>query len=103
MDGPHQRNCYLKGGALQEWSEADNAAAINALCSRLDPGSNTIAVQDLCHSLQKSSECLRLHPKIAYGKDNLNHATRDTLLYSHLYEGLTYDFMQSPAVSGAQS
>ena len=85
--------------------------AIEALRSRLDPGpgSKTIAAQDFRHSIQRSGEsvpdyirCLEKTYQIAYGKDNLNSATRDALLYGQLYEGLSYDLMQSPAVSGAQ-
>ena len=107
---------YLKGRALQEWRllrqtvQWDFSAAVDALRSRLDPGSKILATQDFRHSLQKSSESVsdfirRLEKifQIAYGKDDLNHATRDALLYGQLYEGLTYELMQSPAVSGAQS
>ena len=107
---------YLKGRALQEWrllsrsEQQDYTTAINALRVRLDPGSKTMAAQDFRHSLQKSGENVpdfirRLEKtfQIAYGKDDLNPTTRDTLLYGQLYEGLTYDVMQSPAVSGAQT
>ena len=107
---------YLKGRALQEWrllsqsEQNDFTAAVNALRARLDPGSKTMAAQDFRHSLQRSGEGVpdfirRLEKtfQIAYGKDDLNHTTRDTLLYGQLYEGLSYDLMQSPAVSGAQS
>ena len=69
-----------------------------------------MAAQDFRHSAQKSGECVpdfirRLEKtyQIAYGKDDLNQDTRDALLYSQLYEGLCYDLMQSPAVSGAQA
>ena len=107
---------YLRGRALQEWRllgrtlQQDYEAAISALRSRLDPGSKTMAAQDFRHSAQKSGECVpdfirRLEKtyQIAYGKDDLNQDTRDALLYSQLYEGLCYDLMQSPAVSGAQA
>ena len=107
---------HLKGRALQEWrllsqpDQQDYAAAVNALRARLDPGSQTMAAQDFRHTLQKSGESVpefirRLERifQIAYGKDDLNRSTRDTLLYGQLYEGLSYDLMQSPAVSGAQS
>ena len=40
--------------------------------------------------------------QIAYGRDNLNTATRDALLYGQLYKGLRYEIMLSPAVSGSQ-
>ena len=107
---------YLNGQALQEWrllsqtEQQDYTMAIQALRGRLDPGSKTMAAQDFRHSLQRSSESVpdfirRLEKtyQIAYGKDDLNTATRCALLYSQLYEGLCYDLMQSPAVSGAQN
>ena len=107
---------YLKGRALQEWrllsqaEQNDFTTAVSALRARLDPGSKTMAAQDFRHSLQRSGEGVpdfirRLEKtfQIAYGKDDLNRTTRDTLLYGQLYEGLSYDLMQSPAVSGAQS
>ena len=107
---------YLKGRALQEWrllsqtEQEDYTIAIQALRGRLDPGSKTMAAQDFRHSRQKSSESVadfirRLEKtyQIAYGKDDLNASTRHALLYGQLYEGLCYDLMQSPAVSGAQS
>ena len=106
---------HLKGRALQEWRlleqtvQQDYRTAIEALRSRLDPGSKTMAAQDFRHSIQRSGESVpdyirRLEKtyQIAYGKDDLNSATRDTLLYGQLYKGLSYDLMQSPAVSGAQ-
>lgn len=95
---------------FSETVQKEYTAAIDALCSRLDPGSKTMAAQDFRHSLQKSSESvsdfirqLEKTFQIAYGKDHLNHVTRDTLLYGQLYEGLTYNLMRSPAVSHAQS
>ena len=106
---------YLRGRALQEWrllhrtEQQDYPKAIEALRARLDPGSKTMAAQDFRHSLQKNGETVsdficRLEKtyQIAYGKDDLNAATRDALLYGQLYEGLCYDVMLSPAVSGAQ-
>ena len=68
-----------------------------------------MAAQDFRHSIQKSGEAVsdfirRLEKtyQVAYGKDDLNTATRDALLYGQLYEGLRYDIMLSPAVSGSQ-
>jgi hypothetical protein len=106
---------YLCGRALQEWwllssSEQDSySSAIEALRQRLDPGSKTVAAQELRHSLQRGGEsvsdfirCLQKTFQVAYGRDNLNTATRDALLYGQLYEGLRYEIMLSPAVSGSQ-
>ena len=53
---------YLRGRPLQEWSllprseQQSYPAAIEALRTRLDPGSKTVAAQDFRHSLQKSGE-----------------------------------------------
>ena len=39
--------------------------------------------------------------RIAYGRDAMSSETRDTLLYCQLQEGLRYELMKGPAVSGA--
>ena len=39
--------------------------------------------------------------RIAYGRDSMSTETRDTLLYCQLQEGLHYELMKAPAVSGA--
>ena len=106
---------YLRGQALQEWrllhrsEQQSHPRAVSALRARLDPGSKTMAAQDFSHSVQRSGEPVtdfirRLEKtyQIAYGKDNMNVETRDALLYGQLYEGLRYDIMLSPAVSGSQ-
>ena len=107
---------YLKGQARQEWrllnpaEQQDFKAAINALRARLDPGSKTMAAQEFRHTLQKVGETVpdfirRVEKifQIAYGKDDLNRVTRDTLLYGQVYEGLSFELMRSPAVSGVQT
>ena len=38
----------------------------------------------------------------AYGRDGMSTEPRTTLLHSQLQEGLVYDLMRAPAVSGAQ-
>ena len=106
---------YLKGRALQEWrllprsEQQSYPTAVEALRTRLDPGSKTVAAQEFQHSLQKSGESVsdfirRLEKKyqIAYGRDDLNAATPDALLYGQLHEGLRYEIMLSPVVSGSQ-
>ena len=40
--------------------------------------------------------------RVAYGRDVMSTDTRDTLLHSQLQEGLRYELMKAPAVSGAQ-
>ena len=92
---------YLRGWALQEWRlldqvvQQDHPMAIEALHSWLDPGSKKMAAQEFSHSLQKSGESvadyIRHIEQVAYSKDDLNTATRNTLLYGKLYEGLHND------------
>ena len=106
----------LKGRTLQEWSllgqtvQQDYTAAINALRSRLDSTNRTMTAQDFRHSIQRQGESVadfirRLEKayQLAYGKDSLNPAVRDALLYGQMYDGLRYNLMKGPAVSGAQN
>ena len=67
-----------------------------------------MAAQDFRHAMQKDSESVsdfirRLERMfhIAYGRDPMSNETRDTLLYCQLHEGLRYELMRGPAVSGA--
>ena len=102
---------YLKGRALQEWhllprsEQQSYRVSVEALRARLDLGSKIVAAQDLCHFLQRSGETVsdfirRLEKK--YGRDDLNAATRNALLYGQLYEGLRGEIMLSPSVSSTQ-
>ena len=106
---------YLKGRALQEWhlltSEEQQSypVAINALRTRLALRNKTMAAQEFRHSLQRPdegvAEFIRRIEKsyqIAYGKDAMSSDTRDALLYGQLYEGLRYELMRGPTVSGSQ-
>ena len=92
---------HLKGRALQEWSllsltvQQDYTAAIDALRSRLDSTNRTVAAQDFRYSIQRQGESVadfirRLEKayQLAYGKDSLNPAVRDALLYGQMYDGL---------------
>ena len=105
---------HLKGCALQEYNllrpeeRASFESAVEALRSRLEPGSKAVAAQDFRHATQKDSELVadfvrRLERifRIAYGHDPMSNETRDTLLYCQLQEGLRYELMRGPAVSGA--
>ena len=107
---------HLRGRALQEWNLLDETdkstygSAVEALRARLDPGNKTLAAQDFRHAIQGNDERVadyirRLERtfRVAYGRDGLATPTRDALLHGQLYEGLRYDIMRSPAVSGAQS
>ena len=107
---------HLKGRALQEFSLLDPAEkdtythAVSALRARLDPGSKALAAQEFRHTTQRESESVadftrRLERtfKIAYGRDVLSADTRDTLLHGQLQDGLKYELMKAPAVSGAET
>ena len=105
---------HLKGRARQEWSlmseseKSDYDKGVCALRARLDPGSKALAAQDFRHASQdeseKVSDFVRRLEKIfrrAYGNDSMLAETRDALLYAQLQEGLKYELMKAPAVSGA--
>lgn len=107
---------HLRGRALQEWgllAEGDKQtymSATDALRHRLDPGSKTMAAQDFRHTVQEAEENVATYIRrlerafrIANGRDGLTAETRDALLHGQLHEGLRYDIMRGPAVSGAQS
>ena len=107
---------HLRGKALQEWTLLGTDAiknfgtALAALQSRLDPGGPALAAQDFRHLTQHNGESVadfirRLESvfRRAYGKEKLSVETRDTLLYGQLQEGLNYDLLKSPAVSGART
>ena len=107
---------HLRGKALQEWnllSSEDMSTyetATRALRKRLDPQNRVLAAQDFRHALQGESESvadyirrLERHFQIAYGSESLTTETRETMLHGQLQEGLRYDIMKSPAVSGALS
>lgn len=86
------------------------SAAVQALRSRLDPGSKVLAAQDLRHAFQGENESVsdyilrveRCYQR-AYGRDNLSVETREAILFGQLQDGMKFTLMQSPAVSGSQS
>ena len=105
---------HLKGRARQEWGllpeseKSDYEKGVRALRARLDPGSKALAAQDFRHTAQDESEKVndfirRIEKTFrrAYGHDTMLPETRDALLYAQLQEGLKYDLMKAPAVSGA--
>ena len=107
---------HLRGRALQEWNlipveeKSTFRDAVKSLCSRVNPENRVLAGQDFRHAMQESSESVadyirRLERlfQTAYGRDGLGTETRQMLLYSQLQEGLRYNLIKSPAVSGAES
>jgi len=86
------------------------SGAVQSLKSRLEPGSKTLAAQDLHHTVQSDSESvadyirrLERNFHIAYGRDGIIAEARDALLYGQLHEGLCYEIMKAPGVSGVDS
>lgn len=97
---------HLRGRVLQEWTLLRNAEreslpmALDARCSRLDPGSKVVAAQDFRHAALREGEAVtdyicRLEQlfRRAYGHEGMSDETRDTLLHSQLQEGLSYAIM----------
>ena len=67
-----------------------------------------LAVQDFRRASQGQRESIaeyirRLEKmfRTAYGREGMSQETREALLYSQMQEGLKYELMESPAVSGA--
>ena len=107
---------HMRGRALQEWNllprneKASLEAAISSLRSRLDPCSRVVAAQDFRHASQHEKEPIadyirRLEQlfRVAYGRDAMSDETRETLLHSQFQEGLSYELMKAPAVSGSHT
>ena len=107
---------HLRGRALQEWnllgrdSQQTFGEVDETLRGRLEPQSRALAAQDFRHTSQGDQETVadfirRLERTftIAYGQDGMSLETRQTLLHGQLQEGLRYNLMKAPAVSGAQT
>ena len=69
-----------------------------------------MAAQDFRHPSQREGEPVadfirRLEQlfKLAYGRDGMSDETRAALLHRQMQEGLRYDIMKAPAVSGSHS
>ena len=84
--------------------------AIQALQGKLEPANKILAAQDFRHISQGDHESVadfirRLEHtfKIAYGRDSMSQETRNTSLHGQLQDGLRYEIMKAPAVSGAQN
>ena len=104
---------HLRGRALEEWNLLEDCekssleGAVSALKKRLEP-SKTLAAQDIRRTGQRDQESVsdyirRLEKmfRLAYGRDKMTSETRDALLFGQMHEGLQYELMESPAVSGA--
>ena len=69
-----------------------------------------VAAQDFRHAIQREDETVADYIRrmercfqVAYGRDNLSQETRDTMLFGQLQEGLRYNIVKNPSVSGSQS
>ena len=104
----------MRGKAQREWdlmsesSKASFITAVQTLQTRLECGSRAVAAQDFRDLSQRPSEMVsdficRLEKTFrqAYGNEQMSEETRNTLLYGQLNEGLKYNLIKSPAVSGA--
>ena len=107
---------HMRGRALQEWNllprneKASLEEAISSLRNRLDPCSRVVAAQDFRHASQHEKKPVadyirRLEQllRVAYGRDAMSNETRETLLHSQFQEGLSYELMKAPAVSGSHT
>ena len=107
---------HLRGRARQEWdllSETEKGSyfqAVQALHGKLEPVNKALAAQDFCHICQGDNESVadfirRMEHtfKVAYGRDSMSQETRNALLHGQLQDGLRYEIMKAPAVSGAQT
>ena len=107
---------HLRGRALLEWNLLDATekslypTATEALRARLDTGGRALAAQDFRHTFQRDDELvgdfirrLERTVQLAYGRDRISSETRATLLHSQLQEGLRYEILQTPTVSGAHT
>ena len=107
---------YLRGRAQQEWDllleteKVSYSRAMQALQGKLEPANKILAAQDFRHISQGDHKSVadfirRLEHtfKIAYGQDSMSQETRNTLLHGQLQDGLRYEIMKAPAVSGAQN
>ena len=105
---------HLRGRAIEEWNLMDDSEkedlekAVDALKKRLDPNSTMLAAQDFRRATQRDGEPIASYIRrveqvfrAAYGKAGMSSETRDTLLFNQMQEGLCYELMESPAVSGA--
>ena len=107
---------HLRGRARQEWdllSETEKGSyfqAVRALHGKLEPVNKALAAQDFRHICQGNNESVadfirRMEHtfKVAYGRDSMLQKTRNVLLHGQLQDGLRYEIMKAPAVSGAQT
>ena len=105
---------HLRGRALEEWNLMDDterldlSTATTSLKRRLDPGSKMLAAQDFRRASQGRNEPIadyirRLECMFrqAYGRDGMSAETRAALLFGQMQEGIKFELMESPAVSGA--
>ena len=97
-----QLSGHLKGRALQEWKlltpdrKTFYQTTIKALREKLDPGNQTLAALDFCHTTQKAGESvsdfvghLEQIFQTGFGREHLSHETRDTRRTIILLNGIT--------------
>ena len=105
LAGHLRKRALLEWNLLEENEKTSLGSVVVALRERLDPGSRSTAVQDFRYARQRVGDfILRLERifRSAYGRDAMSSETRSALLYGQLQEGLLYELLKAPAVSGAQ-
>ena len=96
---------YRNGSCSQALSRSPTQSPLRPyICGWIQGARRSLPRSFVIHSSEGVSDFIRRLEKtflVAYGRDDWNTATRDVLLYGQLYEGLRYDIMLSPAVSGS--
>ncbi len=103
----------MRGRARQEWNLLsqeqlnDFDLAVITLKERLDRGSKVLAGQDFRHATQGETDSvadfirrLELTFQIAFRSGVMSTETRQAILYGQMQEGLRWELMRSPNISG---
>ena len=96
--------------ALRATEKEALETAVVALRGRLDPGRRALAAQDFRHATQRETESVadyisqlkQLFHRV-YGREGMSDEMHDMLLHGQLQEGLWYEIMKAPAVSGSHA
>ena len=98
------------GDLLLETEKQSYLQAIQALQGKLEPANKILGAQEFQHISQGDHKSvadfirsLEHTFKIAYGHTSMSQETRNTLLHGQLQDGLRYEIMKAPVVSGAQN
>lgn len=92
-----------KWGLLSSCEKESLEEATKAMHNFLDPCSRTLAAQDFRHASESDNEPSSddLSGCSSWCRDGMSNETRGMLLHSQLQEGLHYEIMKAPDVSGS--